>query len=715
MPNLAGPNGAIPYSRDAWGYPSITARNEVEAAWAMGWFHGQDRQGQVALAVMAARGRLMELLGDVPIARAVDTCSRYLGIAHDAQAQVDKLGDQARRIGESYCAGFNAGVDAGKRPMVMRVLALRHRHQLSDIIVLYRFMGWFGLNSLTQASTQLIAQLCSDGASLESLELLLGDQARYGDREPSRSMSWPDVLRNMFAAAPGGSNAFAVNARRSGTGHALLMGEFHMQVGQIPPMLYAQHVDLPNERFMHGLSVPGIPSFAAARTERVAWSYTFGHARNVEVWAEKTREGKVNVGGLWQPMRRRVEKVKIRGKAAPRWWVMSETERGIIWGDAQTERVRPAIRWRGMDCVAQDLDVSVKMTSAGNVDELVELHRKIRCLSLAGTFADSQGRIAYCQTGAVTADLSALPRAGWLKSHDPELDESHRPVRVDPREGYLASANEANGAWTAYSEPPYRHQRLSELLGGEGVLHPDDLLRISYDELDAMARRLAPVWQPLLPNDQQARALCSWAVRQGARQDAEGRAHLAAFHKLHRHVTYALLEDRLGVTTAQRLLGDSSAILGFQARLDSLLALEEPGTLDRPALARLLTRAWHEYRAEPSVRGRPDGLTYDVAVPKLLFKDAVLQGKLPPALGFSALVDPLPGGPVSLFQSRGTPVAGELVVTGPAFHFLVDMGSRVSRYNIAGPASERRFGAGSLSDAVAAWASGELHELGKRS
>ena len=47
MPILTGPKGAIPFTRDRWGYPRLRARDREEAAWAMGYFHALDRQVQV--------------------------------------------------------------------------------------------------------------------------------------------------------------------------------------------------------------------------------------------------------------------------------------------------------------------------------------------------------------------------------------------------------------------------------------------------------------------------------------------------------------------------------------------------------------------------------------------------------------------------------------------------------------------------------------------
>ena len=57
MPRIHGPWGPIPYQRDALGFPRIRARHRVEAAYALGWMHGHDRQAQVRLLLALFLGR----------------------------------------------------------------------------------------------------------------------------------------------------------------------------------------------------------------------------------------------------------------------------------------------------------------------------------------------------------------------------------------------------------------------------------------------------------------------------------------------------------------------------------------------------------------------------------------------------------------------------------------------------------------------------------
>ncbi len=717
MPTLPGPSGPIEYQRDDWGYPRARVKDREEGMWVLGWFHARDRGFQVLLNRVASQGRLMEFVGDLPYTRVMDRATRGLALTRDIDTQLARVEAGSRRIGRRYCEGFAAGLASRRMPLPATLLRLPSEPLgLADLLGLVRLLGWFGLNSLTLASATTVAQLASGGATARDLELLLGDRAEGIDLEAAQGCQWPEHLIGQFSAAAHGSNAFGVAAHRSTTGHALLMAEFHMEVGRLPPLLYALHLDFDDGGFLHGVSVPGLPAVVAGRTREVGWTYTFGHAANAEVWIERCHGGAVlGTDGRTTPLARRSERVLVRGQAAPEWWTFWDGPRGTIQGDAMTGGDLPGLRWRGLDEVHADMDALLQVPAARDVDELVALHRRTRCLSLAGTFVDRSGRIAYCQTGAVGASQHWGPRRGWLDPDPPEVDESRRPCKVDPEEGFVTSANEPHSGWTAFAEPRYRVDRLAALLRRTDKVAPEDLRHASYDEHDGLAARLLPVWRPLLPDGLWTDLLRDWSDAQVGPRDAPRerplsamhRRTLAFFHLLHRLAIHELLGDHLSHRgLADAVLADHSLLLGLQNRMDALLALEVPERLDanglRPVLARAYARA-EQLEADPG--------PWSPARPRARLVDGLSDGKIPLIVGLSTTEFELPGGPVCAFQSRVTIVRGRPVLTGPAFHLLMDMGNDTTRYNVAGGAAPGRWGEG-FARGVGAWRRGELAPLG---
>ena len=126
MPTLPGPNGPISFTRDALGYPSLRVKDQFEGAFALGYLHALDRQGQVELMVLAGRGELLSVLGDVPVARIVDRVARLLNWAGDLEAQCSRLDPETQAYLGAYSDGFNRGTTAQMVSVAWHEIGLPH-------------------------------------------------------------------------------------------------------------------------------------------------------------------------------------------------------------------------------------------------------------------------------------------------------------------------------------------------------------------------------------------------------------------------------------------------------------------------------------------------------------------------------------------------------------------------------------------------------------
>jgi len=709
MPRIHGPWGPIPYRRDPLGFPRIRVRHRAEGAYALGWMHGHDRQGQVRLLLAAAHGRLMELLGDRPLTRAVDYSVKSMGLTADLDAQFDALDDATRTIGGHYCEGFERGADDGGTPALLRLLpAARRPYEPKDMIALVRLTGWFGLNSITQTAALILAKLASQDTPEALTTLLYGDAAADIDPVVREALKLPTQLTNIFSGGPSGSNAFAVSGDKSSTGKPLLMGEFHMEIGKIPPVMYAAHLDIDDEDdFVHGICVAGLPNIASGRNRRCAWSYTFGHAANVSIGLQRCKAGRRASGEDWIPLRRRDETVRVRGRS-DELWTFWDSDQGTIMGDAASEQAvhLPSMQWHGFEHTFRDLMAFADIHRCDSVRALLKTHEEIKFLSLAGTFADVDGHIGYTQTGTTSPDPSRWgPHAGWVVR---EATTATPPTKFDPASGFIASANERHDQWTAFPEPPYRHRRLTELLSSRDIFAPADLIRMSYDELDLMCRDLAAAWGPLFPaHDAAAAEMLAWARHQASRQSTHGRTMMAKFHALHREVVRALIERHLDASTASGIVREPAFILGLQDRLDPILCGKQPEVLSLDELGPVVREAWTRIFERTPRPGKDTPVVHSAR-----FHGELERAKLPSWFGLSSEPIELPGGPVSLFQTRLSEIGGSSIISGPAFHLLMNLATTTSRYNLAGGASERWRLEG-YGEGLNAWSKGRLIPLGE--
>ena len=693
MPTLPGPERPIAFTRDAWGYPTVKARDQREGTFALGYLHAQDRLVQITLTGLAARGELMSALGDVPIARLIDHSSRALGLGRDLSEQVARCAPESRALLDAYAAGFNAGARDRGYPLILRFLGVPHTPFSAErVLEIYRFVTYFGLTSMTVSTELVIAELAARGAPRRVFERLLGDSARGIDLDALKTLHIPAALSFFDSVVGGstqaGSNAFAVSAERSTTGGALLMGEFHMEVGKFPPLLYAADLCFADDSYLCGITIPGCPWFAAGRTEHVGWSYTFAHADNVDFISEHVRAGQYLREGSYRPLARREERVAIKGKPAETW-TFHENELGTVLGDVSGEADLPCVRVTGIEQAFRAFSAATRIPACRTVLDLLEVQREIKSVSLEAILVDSSGDIASIVTGSIDRkpdDYSgAYPRiGGTLGAGVPALvPEAERPISVRPPEGVLVSANQGGqgphrARWCTFPEAPYRFQRIGELLAARERHEPLSLLRISYDVIDGSARRLLPIWARFLPDRPEARALVAWAEQQA------DRSLVGLFGKLYEEACFLVLEQDLERPVARRLQ-EWSALAFYQDQLDRVLALECPELLSETELAELLQRAFAVALAEHA--------SYEIPV-RHRFAHLLTRGRSPAFLGFDSAEVELPGSPVAPFQCRITPISGERLIYAPAFHLLMDMKRRGAWYNMPGGASESRFGPG---------------------
>lgn len=701
MKSIPGPRGAVRVERGAWGYPTIHARDRQEATWALGWMHATDRLLQVQITRLLAEGRMMEILGDKPFARRVDRAVRALHFARGVDEDLAALPEARKEVLQTYCQGFEAGAQARGWPLPLRLLGQRPRRLTPrDLLVTYRAMSWFGLTSTAQLAKAVVAELLAEGAEPEAIRALLGPGGEGLDLEAARAVDWEADEALLGVPVLGGSNAFGIAGARSRSGGAIVLAEFHMQIGELPPVVYAVDVREDGGAWRCGVSIPGQPHLLAGRNEHAAWSYTFGHADNIDLTVETVRDDVAWVGARAEPLVRRTEQVRVRGGAMETWSYRDLPGGGSVLGRGDGQHA--AVRWRGLERSVEDLAVLQDVPDCTSVDALVALHRRVRALGTAAVFGDDRGHIAWMHTGVVGAQ-----RSGWgprrRTDDDADLPEDARPLVVDPPEGVVAAANEACAPWTAFPEPRYRKQRMLQRLAARPIWDEAAAERITVDEVDLCAERLLRVWAPWLPDQPEARALIAWACAQEGADVEAARGHRRRFHRLHHEVSASLMAWLVGAPAARRVLGELGLQMVLQEGLDDLLAHERPDVVDLRLLRRLVHDAWHA-AASPGENAMPDTIR---------FVHPLERGALPATLGLASRRFPVSGGPTSLFQLRAMPFLGETLLGGPAFRLLMDLGVSGARFAMAGGASERTWGPG-YGEGLEDWAAGRYQDLGPR-
>jgi penicillin amidase len=519
LPGLAA---AVEVYRDRWGIPHIRAEGGGDAWFALGFVHAQDRLFQMDLNRFRALGRSAEWFGESAVAS--DILVRRLGMKGACTRDYAALGPDARAMLDRYAAGVNAFLNAGAPlPIEYRMLNVIPEpwepwHSIAVMRRLGLLMGsvWFKLwrmLALPVVGPEAAMTLRYDDGDADLLTVPPGVTAKRWEADLVALA--PAVQELLAAMGPeetgGGSNNWAVGPQRSATGRPILAGDPH-RVFEIPSM-YAQHHLGCNDFDMIGLSVPGVPGFPHyAHNGRVAYCVTHAFVDIHDLFLERFDDSgtRARFRDSWQPVAIRTERIDIRG-GTPREVEVITTRHGpIIAGDPQTGC---ALALRSVQFAETDLsfDCLPRMARANTVAEVYEATRGWGLIDHNLVAADVSGSIGQRLRALVPRRPRAngwLPVPGWTDAHewDGWIPHEAMPCVINPTDAIIVTANNRVAADSPNylctdCHPPYRAQRMLDLLQSIGLVSPRDAASIHADVLSPHKAELRNWLADLTPTD----------------------------------------------------------------------------------------------------------------------------------------------------------------------------------------------------------------------
>ncbi|GGC89994.1 penicillin acylase family protein [Chelatococcus reniformis] len=486
--------------RDAWGIPHIRTHSTADAFTALGFAHAQDRLWQMEALLRRGIGRSAEWLGKGAVK--ADILARQLDTAGASQRDFAALGGEAQAMLAAYAKGVNAFVATGYRPVEYRLLAAepvdwQPWHSIAVMRQIGFLMGsvWWKLwraAALPIVGAEGIVALRYEDGGNEVLCLPPGletgaFQAAMADLAPG--------LEALLAQAPGdvsgGSNNWALAPGRTATGRPLVAGDPH-RVLEMPNM-YAQ-VHLACDAFdVIGLTVPGVPGFPHfGHNAAVAWCVTHAFVDIHDLYVERfSADGHACLfRERWEPVRRRRERIGVRGEADTVADVVETRHGPIVAGDPASGT---ALALRSVQFAETDrsFDCMIPMLRAGSVEALYEATRDWGLIDHNLVAGDTAGRIGYRVRAKVPKRPRAngwLPVPGWTGEHewDGMVPFERMPAVIDPPGGAVVTANNrvaADGADYLSTDcmPPHRARRIWQRLAELGPAAVDDMAAMHRD------------------------------------------------------------------------------------------------------------------------------------------------------------------------------------------------------------------------------------------
>ncbi len=323
-----------------------------------------------------------------------------------------------------------------------------------------------------------------------------------------------------------GSNNWVVSGRLSESGWPMMANDPHRALSA-PSLRYLVHLVGPGWNVIGG-GEPVLPGVSIGHNEHGAWGLTIFETDGEDLLVYDTDPAdpeRYRYRGAWERMRVIVDTIAVKGRAAEVVRHRYTRHGPVVFRDGARHKAF-AVRAAWMEVGGAPYLASLRMDQARSWEEFREANRYSHIPGENMIWADRAGRIGWQAVGIAPrrrnfSGLVPVPGDGRFE-WDGYLDILLKPNRVDPPEGFIATANndlvprdyphmDAVGFTWA---DPYRYMRAVEVLGSGRQFSVFDMARLQTDEVSVAARQLVPLLRDVTPAsarlDSLRRRLLAW-------------------------------------------------------------------------------------------------------------------------------------------------------------------------------------------------------------
>ena len=524
---IAGLQQPVTVRYDDRRVPHVFAQNDHDLYLAQGYITARDRLWQMDFVARVAAGRLAEIVG--PDRLETDRFFRRMGLGFGAQKSVAAvLADPVTSVvARAYSDGVNAYINSltpATYPLEYKLLdyAPEPWEPLKSALIL-KYMA-FDLtgrsddlrmsNALRKYGPTVMRNLFPDYPTREDPVIPPGTPLDF------QPLATPPVPPAFVAAeapyAPAqepardlGSNNFAVSGARSATGFPMLANDPHLQLN-LPSIWYQVQLVAPGVN-VYGVSIPGAPLAIIGFNEQAAWGVTNTYADVLDWYQVQFRDARKREywhAGRWKPVRRVVERIKVRGQP-DRLDTVLYTHHGPVVYDRPEKPFVPyvptgyAARWTAHDA-ANEFKTFYQLNRARTYADYTTALASYGAPAQNFVFADADQDIAIWPNGHLPLKWHEQGKY-LLDGRDPAQDwqgwipAAQNPHVRNPARGFVSSANQSSVRPQDY---PYymnwdygsseRGRRINQRLGQMPMVTADSLRLLQNDVLGLNAQLMLP-------------------------------------------------------------------------------------------------------------------------------------------------------------------------------------------------------------------------------
>jgi penicillin amidase len=535
--------------RDDYGVPHISASNDHDLMFAVGYVHAQDRLWQMDVRRRAGEGRLSEVFGEPTVK--IDKLFRTLDFPGLARRIEEQLHEETRSMLEAYAAGINAFIDShhGKFPIEFDMLdyepepwTVVHSIYLARLLAWELNLAWWTdiVNGEIAARVPLskLSEIIPDFPDSLAIVTTVRRKAPMGLHEFKDSGR---LYAELFGGGglDAGSNGWVVNGEHSFSGKPILANDPHLAL-PAPSRWYQLHLHSPGWN-VQGVSLPGAPIVVIGQNDFCAWGLTNAMIDDADFYIEQvdsTDPDSYIVQRSMHKFERREETIRI-GKSDSVTINIRSTIHGPVVNDvhpvynhdrqdslrqAETGEQLPvahepiSMRWTGFELS----DEFYGFYLMNRAQSIVDFERGIRHITVPGqaiVYSDTLGNIACWTTGRIPVrgkQGAYLPLPGFTGDTEWRgfVPFDQLPRLLNPPDGIIVCANQkiADASFPFYVSTLWQHparlQRIRQLLHSTEKFTVEDFRRFQHDVVSGFAEELTrailnayrsePIEDPLL-------------------------------------------------------------------------------------------------------------------------------------------------------------------------------------------------------------------------
>jgi penicillin G amidase len=535
--NLQGLTDQVVVEIDPSGIPHIKAQSDEDAVFAQGYMHAKERLLQMDYARREGAGTLAEVLGKDALESDIE--SRTMGYSELAESAYQNLSPEAKKMVDAYTTGINAYLNSNPT-LPSEYQALKYQPEAwkpIDVMVTLQAGNSSGITDGDEISR---AELLQKGLSKERIEELVNldpentstiiqsediQQFQSSVTSPSEvteataSLGISDTSEESVfpesSATDFNSNNWVISGDKTTTGKPFLANDPHSSLSD-PSAWYQAKLESPNLDVV-GASSPGIPGIAIGHNQDIAWGQTSTGVDAEDYYLLQETEDKSGYiyNGQVKPYEIREETIKVKD-AEPVTLQVKESVYGPVVSELMGETQPIALHSVALEPTNGKMEAILGIDQASNWEEFKEASQLIKVPGSNLVYADVEGNIGYIAPGQFPIrqpeHTGEYPVVGtgefdW-QGFIPEQDV---PQVYNPESGYIVTANntitpdnypyEINGRFA----PPYRSERISELINSKDKLSLEDMQNIQLDQVSLLYRDFRPILEKIEPISEQGK------------------------------------------------------------------------------------------------------------------------------------------------------------------------------------------------------------------